>query len=52
MPVERRDPAVRNTFDNMGGRGVMTKTPMSLQDLQRKIYEKAKAEPSWQFWGL
>ena len=30
----------------------MTKTPMSLQDLQRKIYGKAKAEPSWRFWGL
>src|SRR5438552_9558733 len=52
MPVERRDPAVRNTFDNMGGRGVMTKTPMSLQDLRRRIYAKAKAEPSWRFWGL
>jgi len=25
---------------------------MSLQDLQRKIYGKAKAEPSWRFWGL
>ena len=30
----------------------MTKTPMSLQNLQRRIYEKAKAEPSWRFWGL
>ena len=30
----------------------MTKTPMSLQDLQRRIYVKAKAEPSWRFWGL
>jgi len=25
---------------------------MSLQDLQRRIYVKAKAEPSWRFWGL
>src|SRR3979490_3395097 len=30
----------------------MIKTPIGLQDLQRKIYAKAKAEPSWRFWGL
>jgi RNA-directed DNA polymerase len=30
----------------------MTKAPISLQDLRRRIYVKAKAEPSWQFWGL
>lgn len=30
----------------------MIKAPMSLQDLQRRIYMKAKAEPSWRFWGL
>jgi RNA-directed DNA polymerase len=30
----------------------MTKTPGTLQDLQRKIYTKAKADPSWRFWGL
>ena len=30
----------------------MTKAPIRLQDLQRKIYTKAKAEPSWRFWGL
>jgi RNA-directed DNA polymerase len=30
----------------------MTKTPVSLQDLRRRIYAKAKAEPSWRFWGL
>src|SRR5246127_4384102 len=36
----------------MGGRGDMIKAPMRLQDLQRRIYVKAKAEPSWRFWGL
>ena len=30
----------------------MTKAPVSLQDLRRGIYVKAKAEPSWRFWGL
>ena len=30
----------------------MTNTPISLQDLRRSIYVKAKAEPSWRFWGL
>ena len=30
----------------------MTKTSSSLQDLRRGIYVKAKAEPSWRFWGL
>jgi hypothetical protein len=30
----------------------MIKAPVSLQDLRRKIYAKAKAEPHWRFWGL
>lgn len=50
--MERRDPTVRNAFDNMGGRGAMTKTPVNLQDLRRRIDVKAKAAPSWRCWGL
>ena len=30
----------------------MIKTPISLQDLRRRIYIKAKADKSWRFWGL
>jgi RNA-directed DNA polymerase len=30
----------------------MIKTPVSVQDLRRRIYVKAKAEPTWRFWGL
>ena len=30
----------------------MTKAPISLQDLRRRLYAKAKAEASWRFWGL
>ena len=30
----------------------MTTAPISLQDLRRRIYDKAKAEKDWRFWGL
>ena len=50
--MERRGPAVGNSSGNTGGKGGMTTTPVSLQDLRRKIYAKAKAEPHWRFWGL
>ncbi|HXY49900.1 MAG TPA: hypothetical protein VEI01_10650 [Terriglobales bacterium] len=30
----------------------MTNPPIRLQDLRRSIDVKAKAEPSWRFWGL
>lgn len=50
--MEPRDPAVCNSSDETEGRGEMTKAPVSLQDLRRRIYVKAKAEPTWRFWGL
>ena len=37
---------------NKKGRGEMIKAPIDLQDLRRRLYVKAKAEPSWRFWGL
>jgi RNA-directed DNA polymerase len=30
----------------------MTEAPISLRDLRRRIYRKAKAEPAWRFWGV
>src|ERR1035437_1330818 len=52
MSVERRGPAVCTGTNNMGGKGEMTKAPISLQDLRRSLYIKAKAEVTWRFWGL
>ena len=30
----------------------MIKAPICLKNLRRRLYVKAKAEPSWRFWGL
>src|SRR5947209_9181474 len=35
-----------------GRQGRMRNTPISLQDLRRRLYVKAKTEPAWRFWGL
>jgi RNA-directed DNA polymerase len=52
MSAEQRDPAVCASSDNTESKGEMIKAPISLQDLRRRIYRKAKAEPAWRFWGL
>src|SRR6516165_3955095 len=52
MSVERRGLAAQQVLANRGGRGDMIKAPIQLQDLRRRLYVKAKAEPTWRFWGL
>ena len=46
MLAEQRNPAIRNFFDNMEGKGGMIKPTISLQDLMRRIYVRAKVEDS------
>jgi hypothetical protein len=36
----------------MEGRGVVTMASISLQDLRRRLYVKAKADKDWRVWGL
>ena len=52
MSGERRGPAVSNLPTRLGGRDEMIKASISLQDLRRKIYVKAKTDKVWRFWGL
>src|ERR1700750_930533 len=52
MSVERRGPAICNASNIGEGKDEITKASNGLQDLRRRIYVKAKAEPSWRFWGL
>jgi len=50
--MEQRGPAMSNSSIETGGRDEMIKASISLQDLRRKIYLKAKTEKQWRFWGL
>ena len=50
--MEQRGPSVCNVSFNREGKDEMTKASISLQDLRRRLYVKAKAETSWRFWGL
>ncbi|WP_447933206.1 group II intron reverse transcriptase/maturase [Wolbachia endosymbiont of Dactylopius coccus] len=50
--MEQRHPASRNLFNKRKVKVKMIKMPIKLQDLRRKIYTKAKAEPEWRFWGI
>jgi RNA-directed DNA polymerase len=43
---------VGSVSDDMEGRGVLITASISLQDLRRRLYVKAKAEKNWRFWGL
>lgn len=52
MSGEQRSPAVNDLPTTLGGKGEMIKAPVSLQDLRKKIYVKAKSEKAWRFWGL
>jgi len=52
MFVEPRGPAICDVSNNKEGKDEMIKSSIDLQDLRRRLYVKAKAEPSWRFWGL
>ena len=50
MLAEQRNPAICNFSDKMEGKVDMIKSTISLQDLRRGIYIKAKAELAWRSW--
>ena len=41
-----------NVSFNREGKDEMIKASNDLQDLRRRLYDKAKSETSWRFWGL
>lgn len=50
--MEQRRHTDSNFSFNMKGKDGMTTPSIKLQDLREKIYNKAKAEKTWKFWGL
>ena len=50
--MERSGLTAVSNSDKKEGNRRMTKAPIGLQDLRKRIYIKAKAEPEWRFWGL
>lgn len=52
MSAEPSGPTVENAGVKTEGGGEMIKAPIHLQDLRRRLYVKAKTEPSWRFWGI
>ena len=48
-----KGPCWRQLLDQQREAGAnVTRAPVSLQDLRKRIYVKAKAEKHWRFWGL
>src|SRR5207342_2008616 len=45
-----KGPCHLQSLQHKEGNDEMTKASIDLQDLRRRIYVKAKAEPSWRFW--
>ena len=43
---------MRNSVCQSEAKGEMTKAPIELQELRRRIYRKAKSEKAHRFWGI
>jgi len=50
--LEQRDPVIGIPVPKFRGRAGLIKPAVSLQEVRRRIYLKAKSEKAWRFWGL
>ena len=50
--LEQRDPVIGIPASKFRGRAGLIKPVVSLQEVRRRIYFKAKSEKTWRFWGL